>query len=183
MSIDSSTLHDQLNESLDSPKTALVFIETFLGSKTEKRQMFLNLLVPKLQSDDLDLVLQKANQRINGKTNSFVPKIENTEHDNIIPVKEENEINFEKFLSPETWRQVLVNVPPVDLCSFTRTSRYMNSVASWPHLWAGMNVNMGKVLENGLAELFSIDRFKKVRKLDFMDRDVTLEQLRRNGLS
>jgi len=91
MSINSTTLLDQLNEALDSPKTALVFIETFLGLMTEKRQMFLNLLVPKLQFDDLDLVLQKANQRIDGKANLFVQKIESTEIDDIIPVKEEDE--------------------------------------------------------------------------------------------
>ena len=85
--------------------------------------------------------------------------------------------SYENALPPEQWLQVLVNVSPGDLCSVMRTSSYMNSVASWPNLWAGMDVNMGRVRDNGLAELYAIDRFKKVRKITFMNRNLNSEQL------
>jgi len=89
------------------------------------------------------------------------------------------DVSYEKALPPEQWWQVLVNVSPGDLCSVMRTSSYMNSVASWPNLWAGMNFNMEKVREKGLAELYSIDRFKKVRKLNFRGEHFNFEQLQR----
>jgi len=55
----------------------------------------------------------------------------------------------------------------------------MNKLASWPDLWIGMKVNMGKVQETGLAELYSIDRFKKIREMDFSGWDFNSEQLER----
>jgi len=70
-----------------------------------------------------------------------------------------------------------MNLSLEDLCSVMRTSSYMNSVASWPNLWVGMRVNMEKVRKNGLAELYSIDRFKKIRKMKFMDKDFNSEQI------
>jgi len=86
-------------------------------------------------------------------------------------------VSYEKALPPEQWRQVLVNVSPGDLCSVMRTSSYMNSVASWPNLWAEMPVNMGKIRDNGLAELYSIDRFRKIRKITFVEGGFNAEQL------
>ena len=48
-------------------------------------------------------------------------------------------------LPVEHWWQVLVNVPPRDLCNVVLTSRHMNTVASLPQLWAGMKVSKAKV--------------------------------------
>merc|ERR1719319_1077020 len=42
-----------------------------------------------------------------------------------------------------------------------------------------MRVNMGKIRDDGLAELYSIDRFKKVRKLNFRGEHFNFEQLQR----
>jgi len=77
----------------------------------------------------------------------------------------------------EQWQQILVNVSPGDLCNVVLTSRYMNLVASWPDLWANMKVNISKVKQNGLSELYSINRFSKIRKLDFSKIEFTSEEL------
>jgi len=88
------------------------------------------------------------------------------------------EVSYEKALPPEQWWQVLVNVSPEDLCSVIRTSSYMKSLASCPNLWSGMEVNMVKVRDNGLAQLYSIDRFKKVRKMNFRGLHFSSEKLK-----
>jgi len=83
------------------------------------------------------------------------------------------------LLPTEKWQQVLENVSPIDLCNLMMTSSYMNSVASWPELWKGMKVNMGKVRDNGLVQLYTIDRFKKIIKMNFSRIKFTHEELDR----
>jgi len=77
-------------------------------------------------------------------------------------------MNYENMLPKELWQQVLEDVSTGDLCNVVKTSRHMNDMASWPNLWAmrGMKVNMRKVKETGLAKLYEINRFKKIKKLD-----------------
>jgi len=76
-------------------------------------------------------------------------------------------VSYEKKLPIERYQHVLRNVSCGDLCNVMLTSRHMNSVASWPELWVGMRVNMGKAKKNGLAQLYSIHRFKRVKEIDF----------------
>jgi len=75
--------------------------------------------------------------------------------------------SYECTLPVEQWRQILVNISPVDLCNVVLISRYMNSVASLPELWTSMNVSRRKVQQNGLAQFYSINRFKKVKQINF----------------
>jgi len=70
-------------------------------------------------------------------------------------------------LPSELWLQVLVDVPPQDLCEVVNTSNLMKSLANESDLWTGMPVNLRKVQEEGLAPLYLIDRFKKIVKIDF----------------
>jgi len=88
-------------------------------------------------------------------------------------------LSYEKILPRELWQMVLADVTPGDLCNVTRTSSQMNDMASWPELWKGMKVNVKKVRENGLPELYSIKRFKKITKIDLSGMDFTSEELSR----
>jgi uncharacterized protein YjbI with pentapeptide repeats len=88
-------------------------------------------------------------------------------------------INYEKFLAPEKWQEIFANVPPKDLCNVMRTSRHIKSLASWPDLWSGMRVNMDMVKQNGLAKLYSIDRYQKITKMNFSASFFTMEELER----
>ena len=80
-------------------------------------------------------------------------------------------------LSVEKWQEILAKVPPGDLCNVALTSPYMNSMASYQGLWAGMKVNPRKVRDSGLQELFNIRRFKKIKQIDFFGVKFTPEQL------
>lgn len=79
---------------------------------------------------------------------------------------------MESVLSPEQWQQILEFVPPMDLRNVVIASRQMNSLASWPDLWATMKVNMGKLKENRLAQLYNINRFNRIKRMDFADMDL-----------
>ena len=72
---------------------------------------------------------------------------------------------FEYALPVELWRLILLKVPPTDLCNVTLTSKHMLFIANWPELWAQMEVKMRKVRDNGLPQLFNINRFKKIKKI------------------
>jgi len=87
--------------------------------------------------------------------------------------------NYEEMLPIEKWQQVFLNLPPGDVCNVMKTSRYMNSLASWPELWKNMKVNMGKVKEKGLQQLYAIDRFRKITKMDFSIMIFTNQELER----
>lgn len=88
-------------------------------------------------------------------------------------------MSYEKMLPSEVWQKILLDVSPVDLCSVAMTSIHMNDMASWPDLWAGMKVNIGKLFQKGLKELYSIDRFKKVRKVDLSEIELNSEEIER----
>jgi len=114
-------LLDQLKKALASDKIAIVFIEAFLGLITDERKMFLKHLVMKLQLEDLYMLLQKVNQRIqepkenNGTmgTEELVKSVcvkvedeESGEHDDIIidvdpsPLQGDDEDQHENNLDP-----------------------------------------------------------------------------------
>jgi len=67
-----------------------------------------------------------------------------------------------------------MNNSPGDLCNVVLVSRHMNNVASLPELWAGMKVSVRKVKENGLLELYNINRFKKVKEINFKRNSIYL---------
>ena len=80
-------------------------------------------------------------------------------------------------LPVEKWQQILAKVSPDDLRNVTLTSTFMNRMASFPELWAGMKVKGRKVRDNGLQELFNISRFQKIKQIDFSEVNFTPEQL------
>lgn len=86
-------------------------------------------------------------------------------------------MNYEEIIPRELWQQILVDVSVGDLSNVVKTSRHMNDMASWPDLWAGMRVNIKMVKENGLAQMYSIKRYEKVKKLDFTGMTFTSEEL------
>ena len=67
----------------------------------------------------------------------------------------------------------------MDLRNVVLASRQMNSLASWPDLWASMKVNMGKLRQNGLAQLYNINRFNRIKRMDFVDVDLAAGDLER----
>ena len=65
----------------------------------------------------------------------------------------------------------------MDLRNVMIASQQMNSLASWPDLWATMKVNMGKLKENRLAQLYNINRFNRIKRMDFADMDLVARGL------
>jgi len=87
--------------------------------------------------------------------------------------------NVEK-LPPEIIQKILRFVPPVDLCNVVLTSTLLRTLASEPKFWSGITVRQDKIQQDGLRQLFSIDRYKKVRKIDLSKMTFTSEELLRN---
>jgi len=69
-------------------------------------------------------------------------------------------------LPPELVQHALQFVLPKDLCNVALTSTSMRTLASDPNLWTEMEVKKKTIKELGLVQLFSITRFRKIRKID-----------------
>jgi len=83
-------------------------------------------------------------------------------------VDDANSNQPEVFLPPEVWWKILSYVSSADLCRVTSTSRYLYSVATDSGLWSRLSFrpNRKKVTSDGMEQMFSVPRFKKMRKLD-----------------
>jgi len=83
-------------------------------------------------------------------------------------------------LPPEVEEAWVAFVPPKDLCNLMLTSTFMRTLASNPKLWSAIKVNREKIKEEGLVQLFSLNRFSKSREIDLSEMTFTKEELQRN---
>lgn len=88
-------------------------------------------------------------------------------------------MNYETIVPRELWQQILVNVSPGDLCNVASTSKHMNDMACWTKLWQDMEVNKEKLRMEGLATLYSIERFKNTKRLNLENTTFTPGEIKR----
>jgi len=91
----------------------------------------------------------------------------------------ERNLHLER-LPPEVRVQSISFAPPKAVCNLMLTSSSMRTLAGNPKLWSGMKVNKQKVEQEGLAKLFSINRFRKITKIDLSGMEFTSERLLEN---
>ena len=83
-------------------------------------------------------------------------------------------------LPVELWFHILLNISHGDLCNVALTSRHMNTLASLPQLWNGVKVSSSKWREHGLAAFYHINRFEKIKEINFVNwylKDDEIERL------
>eukprot|EP00092_Neocalanus_flemingeri_P039667 GFUD01043199.1.p1 GENE.GFUD01043199.1~~GFUD01043199.1.p1 ORF type:complete len:563 (-),score=118.93 GFUD01043199.1:254-1942(-) len=86
------------------------------------------------------------------------------------------EVN-ERLLLPEIWMEVLKFLPVKDLCNMSLVSLEINDLCSRPKLWTSTNIKKIKFRNGDVRQYFKIDRFRRVKRLDFSRIPLTLENV------